>query len=253
MKKNLLSAVLFAALSLGLSGCWCDGYCHEDWNDWNDDCWSRSDCHQQDQDCYWDSWNDNWVCTDVGPQDPHGHGDTSCIWNSDCPSTKPFCENNVCVAQETPVEPVPECVKNSDCKSDEICTEGRCIPCQTEVCDTSKEIECVFSTQCESGLCVDGVCLATGKCAVDSNCKEGQICNNGTCVARPECMSDRECGEGRICNASGECEDDVECRKDSDCGKGMLCLSNMCAQCRLNCECPNDGDICMNGVCVSGQ
>lgn len=148
--------------------------------------------------------------------------------------------------------PQPECYSNQDCGGDDICTNGRCIPCQTDKCDTSKEVECVFSTQCESGLCSDGVCLKPGACVIDSNCQSGQICFDHACIARPECMSDAECGQGKICNPSGSCEDDVECRVDSDCGSGKICVSNMCAECRLNCECPNAGDVCLNGVCVAG-
>ena len=69
----------------------------------------------------------------------------------------------------------------------------------------------------------------------------------------PECLSDEECGEGHICNSSNACEDDVECRVDADCGIDMICISNRCAQCRLNCECLNKGDLCMNGFCVASQ
>ena len=193
----------------------------------------------------------------------------TCQWNSDCPENH-VCSHGIChdinsgnensgnensgnddnVSVDP--EPVPECTQNSDCDADSICTEGRCIPCQTDACDTTQEIECVFSSQCESGLCVDGACLAPGACAIDANCSEGQICLDGACIARPECLDDSECGEGRICNADNKCEDDVECRQDNDCGEGLICIQNMCAQCRLNCECPNEGDICMNGTCIAG-
>ena len=166
----------------------------------------------------------------------------SCRFDKDC-NPGYSCIDYVCLD-------VAECKSNSDCSDGDICTEGRCIPCQTSVCDPTQEVECVFSSDCESGLCADGKCLAPGACVLDSNCEEGQICKDGACIARPECLSDAECGEGRICNAGNTCEDDVECRQDSDCGEGLICISNMCAECRLSCECGEDA-VCLNGACVA--
>jgi len=237
--------------------CWYDSWwgeveCDSDWYSYNSACsgacGSCMDDHQDVDDHHVDDNHGNNSHTDYA---------RACIRDSSCYEDE-ICKDNFCVLRSVvddnpDIEIVPECRVNNDCKGDMICTEGRCIPCQTNACDTSKEVECVFSSQCESGLCVDGVCLMPGKCAIDANCSDGQICFDGSCIARPECLSDGECGEGRICNASNECEDDVECRVDADCGNGLICVSNMCAQCRLNCECPSEGDICMNGFCVAGN
>lgn len=212
---------------------------------------------QSDNDCPVSSVCFNHVCvaindTDDGNTSPCSDGqiyyndrcydeDGVCVFDKDCQAGW-RCYSGVCIDTS-------ECKVNSDCADDMICTSGRCLPCKTDVCDTSKEVECVFSSQCESGLCVNGSCLAVGGCAIDAHCMEGQICMDNVCIARPECLSDAECGDGRICNASNACEDDVECRQDRDCGDQMICVNNMCAQCRLNCECP-EGNICMNGACV---
>lgn len=273
---------LLALFSVGMTGCWveCDGWCEDDYyyDDWGYD--YSYDCWYDDWDGRWVCPGDNWGCSScncdgcsdcnncdhsapvnpdpvnpdpVNPDPVDPDAPVSCIWKSDC-GLNADCVNGFCVSAAEPiVEPEPECRENADCGDDMLCTDGRCIPCQTDVCDTSQEIECVFSSDCESGLCVDGACLAPGACAIDSNCLEGQICLEGACIARPECLADSECPDGQICNASNKCEDDVECRVDADCGEGLLCLSNMCAQCRLNCECPNEGDICMNGACVAGR
>jgi hypothetical protein len=267
---------------------WYDSWEHDwddDWDDWDDcgcsshidyDSWSANHCwydwYSDSVVCDSDWYDDNYSCSSdcsCGSHENHdsdrpnggdvdnGHTDyaRTCIRDSSC-YTDEVCKDGYCVLQtiveENPdIEVLPECTVNKDCSDDMICTDGRCIPCQTNVCDTSKEVECVFSSQCESGLCVDGVCLMPGNCAIDANCGDGYICFDGACIARPECLNDSECGDGKICNASNECEDDVECRVDSDCGEGLICVSNMCAQCRLNCECPNEGDVCMNGFCVA--
>lgn len=228
---------------------------------WDDDCDYRDDEFNHNYDWDWDfdhcpgcgsCTSDN--CFDDGMKDDTAPDYArACTRDATCYADE-ICVNGFCTTQDKIdngeiVE--AECKVNSDCSDDSICTDGRCIPCQTDACDTSKEVECVFSSQCESGLCVDGACMAAGACAIDANCSEGHICVDNACIARPECLADAECGEGRICNASNKCEDDVECRIDSDCGEGLICVANMCAQCRLSCECPNTGDICMNGLCVA--
>ena len=267
--------------SSGYGYYWDDDW-DDDWDDYYGGCGCSMDYHAwHERHCRYDWWSDAVICDSdwdahhscssgcACQEDSHGNqgGDNhqgqndhtdyarTCIRDASCYADE-VCKDGYCVLKtvvdDNPdIEIVPECSVNADCSDDMICTDGRCIPCQTDLCDTSKEVECVFSAQCESGLCVDGVCLLPGKCAIDANCSEGQICVDGSCVARPECLHDGECGEGQICNASNACEDDVECRVDGDCGDGMICVSNMCAQCRLNCECPNEGDVCMNGFCVA--
>lgn len=264
MRNFLMIALSVFALS-SFSGCFftdCDGSCgrHDYWED--DYSWDSS--------CYYDAWG-YWVCDGYStrPDAPSipGSDDDTCVrcgneiddsinHPADDPIASVSCSrdadcgvDSLCNAEGACVP--YECKVNSDCSNDDICAEGRCIPCQTNTCDTSREVECVFGSQCESGLCADGACIPAGKCVFDSNCQEGQVCLDGECLARPECLSDAECGEGRICNASHACEDDVECRVDADCGEGLICLQNMCAQCRLSCECPNEGDVCMNGMCVA--
>ncbi len=238
--------------------CWYDSWwksveCDGDWYSYQSDCSDVCSSYIDDN----QNVDDHHNVDDNHDANDHSDYARACTRNASCYEDE-ICKDHFCVLKSSvddnsDIEYIPECHVNSDCKDDMLCTEGRCIPCQANACDTSKEVECVFSSQCESGLCVDGVCLLPGKCAIDANCSDGQICFDGSCIVRPECLSDSECGEGRICNASNECEDDVECRADADCGIGLICVSNMCAQCRLNCECPNDGDICMNGACVSGN
>ena len=264
--KKLLSVLSLAALACGLNGCmiWegCDESCYDDDYGYNGDFHvdihnhygsSDNDCGSDQMSCPCDNndVNNNDVNnSNIGndlPRPVINPSDVECVWNSDC-GIGYVCKDGVCEVEAI----VPECSVNADCADDELCTEGRCIPCQTNQCDTSIEIECVFATQCESGICLNGVCLAPGQCVNDAQCDEGQMCQDFTCVARPECLSDAECGEGRICNASGECEDDVECRKDADCGDNKICVYNMCAECRLDCECA-EGNICLNGACVANR
>ncbi|MFA5624268.1 MAG: hypothetical protein WC966_04330 [Bradymonadales bacterium] len=208
--------------------------------------------------------NDNGICViDIDVERPE------CLFDLDCADGQ-RCEAEKCVDKPRPdcridadcadgfecsagvcVERSPECVSNSDCKEDEICTKGECIPCQTEVCEPGEDLECVFGADCDSGLCVDGKCQPMGACVTDANCDEGLVCLNGSCQVKPECLQDADCGEGKICNAENKCEDDVECRADKDCSNGLFCAANICVECRLNCECSNEGDLCVNGFCVA--
>ena len=266
----------------------CDGeFCHDDFIDSADCIWDRV-CDENNENCKWYSegcaqskFCMNGICyhdyeninlmpaiSCTQDSDCGTDMDSVCVYNvcrllmckthADCPQTH-TCLYNVCYNTGENSNPdnntpsvEPECTQNADCGENMLCTDGRCIPCKNDACDTSQEIECVFSSQCDSQLCVNGVCLEAGSCVVDDNCEEGHVCLNGFCVIRPECLEDSECGEGRICNADNKCEDDVECREDIDCGVDMICVQNMCAQCRLNCECP-EGNICMNGACVTPE
>jgi hypothetical protein len=280
--RKLMALASMAIMALAMNGCviWDDcTSCESDYwgwdydynSGWDDNYSSWDDCGCSSCDdwggCACSSYDDSSISDDINVSADEPVNDepavdeddgigASCMFSRDCKNGL-ICQQHVCVLPggevvDPYIPPQVECYINSDCSEDEICTEGRCIPCQTDMCDTSQEVECVFSTQCDSGLCVNGSCLAAGACVVDANCNEGQICSNGECVARPECLNDDECGDGRICNASGSCEDDVECRIDSDCGDGKICVFNMCAECRLDCECPNEGDVCMNGACIAG-
>lgn len=152
-------------------------------------------------------------------------------------SAKPYtCNNNVKDGSETDV----------DCG-------GSCLGC-------SLDMVCAVDTDCNSGLCLDEVCIADtatcnngvkdgretdvdcgGACPSCSNGKDCYIdsdCSSDYCDASSgECRDKRSCFDGKL--SSGEtdvdcggpcmpCEEGKSCEMAADCKSGFMCEDNVC-------------------------
>lgn len=106
-----------------------------------------------------------------------------------------------------------ECTKQSDCRFDLACVNGRCkISCKVDT-------DCRANYRCDAGKCKEG-------CTNDSNCS-GYLCDTKSAKECYEkCNSTKDCATGFACNASHQCV--PKCTKDSDCKNGDLCVREAC-------------------------
>ena len=156
--------------------------------------------------------------------------------------------------------------------------------------DQNVMIELAFATQDGTlngfgGAFVDDLAIATGCCAGDSECDDGNACTTDGCKAEgaalPVCKNTLKAA---CCSTNAECDDKKACTLDlcsgpggtcahsdlpgccnanSDCDDANTCTDDSCpapgAQCQhLNKCCKSDSecattDSCKKGVCASGQ
>jgi hypothetical protein len=116
-----------------------------------------------------------------------------------------------------------ECLATRDCKANERCVFGACLP------------QCTKDDACPGGFCADGACA---QCRDSADCPGSEWCDNGLC--RPQCLTARDCTAGRVCETSTRtCV--VSC--SATCPQGQLCDKE--GICRQVCE--------TSGMCPSGQ
>ncbi len=178
-----------------------------------------------DRDCPTGQACTDGTCTEVSCEDdstcPTGStcqdgtcGPLECSDDSDCPpgSTCPELTESATTSgtDGTPGECTPiECSEDSECPERSTCDDnGECRP---QFCDSNDD--------CEG----DDVCLGDGICS--TMCDDDSQCDNGVCVDGmcTECEDDSQCSDG-VCESS-MC---VECRVDGDCDGGETCVSNTC-------------------------
>ena len=93
---------------------------------------------------------------------------------------------NISTPTPTPTTPPDEpscndnCVGNSDCPSDQICSDGRC---RNPSC--TSESDCVCPRECNS------------PCGSNNDCESDKVCSNGLC-RHPDCLNDSDC----VCDIS---------------------------------------------------
>jgi hypothetical protein len=172
------------------------------------------------------------------------------------------CVNNECFAYEPAVE--LDCTADSDCLSDEICSDNACEELECNSCEYIDNHDCKEYLCCDDDDCDDGdsdtvdscqqtedgdsYCLSSEyedeeECTRDSDCDNGYECESNECVEEPECTSDSDCDTGYECN-NDECEeivDDLECTINSDCDQGYECSSEECVV-QTSTECDDDWD-----------
>lgn len=174
-----------------------------------------------------------------------------CKENADCSGTNQVCTNNKCV-EEKP----PECSKDTDCISPEICKEGKCIPPPCPEKETPGG--CCLDTDCQSGeACVEKKCQAKAKpCATDDECKAADEktpkCLDSKCVAADLCNEDKDCKDP----AKPSCKES-KCQESDDAQLGEECDVKSCADklvCYAEVGTPYCRESCdpFNSVCRGG-
>lgn len=186
------------------------------------------------------------TCTNIGCALP-------CTSKDQCADGE-WCVTGYCApngfAKVYPFVPPTGCSKDTDCKSDELCSAGACIA------------KCKSDDDCGP----DMVCSSCGKCVnkgVPATCGSSQVfcsssvpCGTGkSCVLSRchfQCTSSASCPVGHVCDG-GLCKDDPapakpECSLDLDCAAGS-CINGYChPSCSLSKDC-STGELCQNGIC----
>lgn len=154
------------------------------------------------------------------------------------------------------------CTSDTQCPSDQACSEGSCGP-----------------VQCECGFVEKHECVPYDCCS-DSDCGEDELCSDHSCSDRPddsECYSDGDCAETQYCEmpvgaaptgaVAGQCRDvggcgnvvnhtlvPYRCGNAPDCPicpEGYVCVQNDCLQ--GNVTCPTTAFAGAQGDCSALQ
>lgn len=171
--------------------------------------------------------------------------DDVCQFNHDCGPGR-ACVDRACT---------PLCEGHGDCPTGTRCADG--------VCLHRPAGECLLSSECDGGHCLNGHCV--DGCEADSDCEGGlEVCgDDGLCrpdtAPRPFCVEDEECATGHVC-VGGVCRTpcpdgtDEECQRfDSQlpiCADNGLCYSmaETDPECAQNADCA-DGQRCLDAMC----
>ena len=152
-----------------------------------------------------------------------------------------------------------DCDDDDDCPDGEICVEvdgdGQC-----QLDDDNNELDdgasCTDDSECESGLCVDDVCVS--ECDNDGDCLEGWDCDEDGICQPPACTSDADCGADQACAVSPADDDGLEticladnggadsggnCSAHDDC-RARYCLDETCTT-----PCDDDDHCGTNQLC----
>ncbi|MGH2561692.1 MAG: hypothetical protein ACRDJH_21715 [Thermomicrobiales bacterium] len=202
----------------------------------------------------------NVVCDDpvcaAGWQTTYG-----CGGDGTCHPTTTNCGLFVCNAEGTGC--LTTCEENADCVGAAYCANGVCQG------DQPPGQPCTTPDQCQSGLCVDGVCctstcddpcqacnvpgnlgfcadIADGAACDDGNpCTDNDVCRNGNCHGTPlTCARLDQCHDAGVCDpATGQCSH-PNSPDNTNCGDGQVCCAGIC--CAV-------GEECASGSCQPGQ
>lgn len=124
------------------------------------------------------------------------------------------------------------------CSDAQACDEGLACDSVSGKCVAvlANEAACSDGTQCRSGLCASGHCVAAiapgrgGDCSVDGLCRANFVCLAGTCADRlgvgEVCAFDAQCAANAICRA-GHCESIDVCQRAAP--LGGPCVFGGCA------------------------
>jgi len=106
---------------------------------------------------------------------------------------------------------------------------------------------CTSAAECQSLVCVDGVCCNR---TCDSPCEACDLtASKGTCTAISGTPRHGTCGAYRSCNA-GSCAS--TCAADTDCASTHYCTSGVCALKLTTGNACTAGRMCASGACVDG-
>ncbi len=161
----------------------------------------------------------------------------SCIFTFQCNDDE-ICDNGICVQVE--------CKKDSDCNSNEECTDNECVD--------KEEDECRYDRDCDSWeRCDNGECILEEKdeCGIFDPCPSSEECIRGTCVPKDinqcdSCKSDEECLSG-ICVKKNQTIDPVTQKTCNELGGRICCAKETCSGDSQAIR----GNICCLDECVS--
>lgn len=137
---------------------------------------------------------------------------------------------------------------------------------------------CTDNSNCISGLCCGGICLASctgqavgGCCNADGQCTSGSCVGGfcagttgagGTCSNNNQCLSGNCCSgicttvggacpqiNGSICNANGQCSSNICC--NGVCSAAPTVAN--CNACTSSCQCTGASSTCVGGVCSNSS
>ena len=143
------------------------------------------------------------------------------------------CLGGYCLPQDLSNE---QCIKDSDCREfggNAICSApgaagGVCSGC-------TANSDCPGNTQCNETY---GICALM--CDSDNDCPYGKCYSNGYC-GQKKCLTNEDCFGGTVCKVG---ESDGMCQR-------LACHETACSFSNPHGICPNAGEACMNGECVS--
>ncbi|MBL8924411.1 MAG: putative metal-binding motif-containing protein [Myxococcaceae bacterium] len=210
-----------------------------------------------------------------------------CVEARDCAADQ-ACSQSRCVAAVSDGGAGASCQLNSDCGPGLACLQGRCaVECRVGadcspglVCELGRcrlpvgdggtssgdgGVGCVFNSQCATGRCFQGQCVA--ECLATSDCTAPRGCDAGRCVLPPgvtACQRTSECDAGQACSPQGQCI--AECATARDCAPGLDCAGGRCVfpggnpdggppgfgqTCALQSSCAPFGLVCgVSGRCI---
>lgn len=129
-----------------------------------------------------------------------------------------------------------KCQKNSDCQSNQVCSQGYCCTpnCTDKLCSSNDGCGgncnhiCPFGSKCQSsGDCCtsqcDGVsCGQDDGCGATCGCSDGKLCHQGKCCQPRKC-------QGGVCFSSQCGQSDCKCQQDiGTCTEGKCSYSDIC-------------------------
>ncbi len=149
-----------------------------------------------------------------------------------CPNNMQ-CLGGYCLPQDLSNE---QCIKDSDCQEfggNATCTAnaagGICANCQ-------QASDCPGNTQC------NGYGTCSLMCDSDNDCPYGKCYSNGYC-GQKKCSTDEDCFGGTVCKYSTG-DGDGMCQRPA-------CHETACSFSNPHGTCPNQGEACINGECIS--
>ncbi len=98
---------------------------------------------------------------------------------------------------------------------------------------TYGEGPCASAADCDTNLCLDGVCCTAscGACAICNGTSPG-LCTNVTNIEAPRCMTTQYCNGSSACTAKaaagGGCATNLECQNGLVCSSEGVCCNSVC-------------------------
>ncbi|HAI99028.1 TPA: hypothetical protein DCL30_05900 [Candidatus Peribacteria bacterium] len=143
-----------------------------------------------------------------------------------------------CVLTTVQVQP-PIC-GNSKVETNELCDDGNSVSADacSNRCLLGAGLACTDPLQCETGLCLDGLCRKIGGmgdvCKMDIHCESG-LCRNGVCAGL---------GIGEACKTNNQCASGL-------CRNGVCAGLGIGEACKANNQCASS--LCIGGFCQPGE